>query len=115
MLSEETPESNEFHVKDPVANDKVIRYTVSGVDKAGSWSVLRRYSEFESLRHYLVKRWPGVFIPFLPEKGTFSVKIDKLEVTSSKDSQFVEERRLLLEWFIRQISKFDFLVESKEF
>ena len=35
-------------------------------------------------------------------------------MSGNKDAAFVEERRALLERFIREISQFDFLIESKE-
>ena len=40
--------------------------------------------------------------------------MDKMSIQGNKDAAFVEERRSLLESFIREISKFDFLIESKE-
>ena len=33
----------------------------------------------------------------------------------NKDNKFIEERRLLLERFMKELAKFDYLVFSKEF
>jgi sorting nexin-1/2 len=57
------------------------------------------------LREALAVKWPGVYIPAIPEK----------KLMGNKDDKFVEERRSLLERFMKEIAKFDFLVESKEF
>lgn len=104
-----------FSVRDPVAVGSVIKYTVCGQDSKGSWQVQRRYNEFEALRASLVDRWPGCYIPSIPEKVTVNINIDKMKFQGNKDAAFVEERRSLLERLIREICNFDFLIESKEF
>ena len=104
-----------FNVKDPVAVGSVIKYTVTGVDSQGQFQTQRRYNEFETLRRVLTDRWPGCYIPAIPEKVTVSINVDKMSIQGNKDAAFVEERRSLLERLIREISQFDFLVESKEF
>ena len=38
-----------------------------------------------------------------------------MQVKGNKDEKFVEERRALLERFLREIAQYDYLVESKEF
>jgi sorting nexin-1/2 len=53
----------------------------------------------------LASRWPGVYIPAIPEK----------KLMGNKDDNFVEERRALLERFMKEIAKFDYLTNSKEF
>jgi len=52
----------------------------------------------------LLERWPGCYIPAIPEKAL-----------ENKDEGFVELRRSLLERFLRECSKYHFLVESEEF
>lgn len=37
------------------------------------------------------------------------------KIAGNKDGIFVEERRALLERFLRELSKYDFIIESKEF
>jgi len=98
-----------FSVRDPKKmNDgalgQVIKYTVTGQDSEGKFETLRRYKEFEALQKTLVDRWPGCYVPAIPEKST-----------DNKDEQFVEFRRALLERFMRECSKYEYLIESKEF
>jgi sorting nexin-1/2 len=57
------------------------------------------------LREALSSRWPGVYIPAIPEK----------KLVGNKDDNFVEERRALLERFMKEIAKFDYLTQSREF
>lgn len=38
-----------------------------------------------------------------------------MKMQNNEDPEFIEMRRVLLEKFIRQISHFDYLLESKEF
>lgn len=38
-------------------------------EESGPIEILRKYSDFHALREALVKRWPGCFIPPIPEKG----------------------------------------------
>ena len=45
-----------------------IKYTVNGVDSDGSFTESRRFREFNALRETLLQRWPGIYIPALPEK-----------------------------------------------
>ena len=46
-----------------------------------------------------------MYVPAIPEK----------QLIGDKDSGFIEERRQLLERFIRECAKYDYLIESKEF
>ena len=82
-----------------------IKYTVSGVDQDGPFEEARRFSEFFALKEALTARWPGVYIPAIPEK----------KVMGNKDDKFVEERRALLERFMKELAKFDYLTSSREF
>ena len=56
--------------------------------------MLRRYSDFNLLREILVKRWPGCYIPAMPEKKTIG----------ANDFLFVESRRRGLEIFLMALS-----------
>lgn len=38
-----------------------------------------------------------------------------MSMKGNKDEKFVEERRALLERFLRELAQYDFLIESKEF
>jgi sorting nexin-1/2 len=53
----------------------------------------------------MLQRWPGIYVPAIPEK----------KVIGNKDDQFVEERRSLLERFMKEICKYDYLIYSQEF
>ena len=53
----------------------------------------------------LCDRWPGCFIPCIPEK----------QILGDKEDGFIEERRSLLNRFILECSKFDFILNSDDF
>jgi len=40
---------------------KYIIYTVKGSDREGPFEILRRYSEFVTLREVLLQRWSTIF------------------------------------------------------
>tara|TARA_B110000285_G_C15068066_1_gene586298 strand:- start:810 stop:1157 length:348 start_codon:yes stop_codon:yes gene_type:complete len=77
---------------------------VTGVDDEGDFSEIRRFREFYALADCLRIRWPGCYVPSIPEK----------KVANEKE-EFVEERRSLLERFMKEIAKFDYIIYSKEF
>lgn len=101
----EDPRMQKFNVLNPVKIQSHIIYTVTGVDQDGDFETKRRYKEFFALRNTLLARWPGVYIPAIPEK----------KVIGNKDDTFVEERRSLLERFMKEISKYEYLIFSQEF
>lgn len=110
---EEDSQNSKFSVTNPIKMSdnaglkigSVIKYTVTGQDSEGRFEIQRRYNEFLALNNSFNERWPGCYIPAIPEK----------QLIGDKDEGFVEERRQLLERFIRECSKYDFLVESQEF
>ncbi len=60
-------------VSDPLIKDgvqKYVVYTLKGIDLDGPFETYRRFSNFHYIREILVKRWPGCFIPPIPEKKT---------------------------------------------
>ena len=63
----------------------------------------------------MVERWPGCYIPAIPEKLAYSIDVGNMKMQDNNDAEFVEARRVLLEQFIRQLSHFAYLVESREF
>lgn len=99
------PKVKLFSVLNPVKVSGHIRYKVSGVDSDGPFEEARRYKEFFALRNVLSQRWPGIYIPAIPEK----------KLVGNKDEKFVEERRNLLERFMKELAKYDYLTHSKEF
>ena len=48
---------------------KYTVYHIKGEDKNGAIEVYRRYNEFYKMRVALVKRYPGCFIPSIPDKA----------------------------------------------
>ena len=89
-----------FSVTNPMKVSGHIKYKVSGIDSEGHFEEARRYNEFFILRNGLIQRWPGIYIPSIPEK----------KMIGNKDEQFVEERRNLLERFMKELAKFDYLI-----
>lgn len=101
----EDPRVQKFTVLNPVKIGGNVKYTVSGVDDEGEFSEVRRYREFNALAQVLRTRWPGCYIPSIPEK----------KMLNQNNETFVEERRSLLERFMKEIAKYDYIVFSKEF
>ena len=89
----------------PVKIGGHIKYTVTGIDDEGDFSEVRRFREFHALGQVLKTRWPGCYVPSIPEKKLMNQNTD----------QYVEERRSLLERFMKEIAKYDYIVYSKEF
>lgn len=102
---EDDPKLKQFSVKNPIKVSGHIKYTVTGVDAEGPFEEQRRYKEFFALRNTLSTRWPGIYIPPIPEK----------KIVGNNDDDFVEERRSLLERFMKECGKYDYVTHSKEF
>ncbi len=101
----ETDKQQMFTVSNPMKVQKHIKYTVKGVDGEGPFEEVRRFSEFFALQKMLVFRWPGIYIPAIPEK----------KAIGNKDDKFVEERRSLLEKFLKECAKYEYILCSREF
>jgi hypothetical protein len=101
----EDPRVQKFTVLNPVKIGGHIKYSVSGVDDEGDFTDVRRFREFHALGQVLRTRWPGCYVPSIPEK----------KVVGQNNEQFVEERRVLLERFMKEIAKYDYIIFSKEF
>lgn len=78
---------------------------MSGCDDEGDFQEARRFREFHALAQVLRTRWLGCYVPQIPEK----------KVVGNENEKFVEERRVLLERFMKEIAKYDYIVYSKEF
>lgn len=59
-----------------------------------NWTIKRRYSDFESLRNILVKLYPGILLPPLPNKKVGSRRFE---------DDFIEKRRNSLQKFMNLI------------
>ena len=69
-------------------------YTIRGSDELGQFETIRRYSEFDLIRQYLLKNWPGFYVPPIPEK----------KIMNKSDQEFIEHRRIQLEYFCIEVS-----------
>ena len=65
---QEEPLQKKFSVANPVKISGHIKYTVRGEDADGPFEEIRRFREFFALRNVLSQRWPGIYIPAIPEK-----------------------------------------------
>lgn len=101
----EDPRVQKFTVTEPLKVTGHVKYTVTGIDDEGEFKEQRRFREFHALSVVLRTRWPGCYVPAIPEK----------KMINNSDTQFIEDRRQLLERFVKEIAKFDYIVFSKEF
>ena len=70
----EDPRVHKFTVSNPVKISGHIKYTITGEDGDGDFEEVRRFREFFALRKILSERWPGIYIPQLPEKSVMDNK-----------------------------------------
>jgi hypothetical protein len=64
----EDPRVQKFSVINPVKISGHVKYTVNGVDDEGDFTEVRRFREFHALGQVLRTRWPGCYVPSIPEK-----------------------------------------------
>ena len=57
-----------FSVQKPIKVGGNLKYLVKGIDNDGEFEEQRRFRDFVALRQALSTRWPGTYIPALPEK-----------------------------------------------
>ena len=56
-------------MSDPIVKEGIKNYIIYRVTVYPSKEiVLRRFSDFYAFRETLVERWPGVYIPNIPQK-----------------------------------------------
>ena len=79
-------------------------YRIKGYDTLGEIDVTRRYKEFFLFRQILFQRYPGLFIPPVPEK----------KATGNKEDNFLVERRYFLDQFLRTICATYYLTRTPE-
>ena len=70
------------------------------------WKVNRRYSDFIWLRENLIKLYPGIYCPPLPEKKAGPSRLG---------DKFIEKRRLFLTQFINDLAKIEIFKSSEVF
>jgi hypothetical protein len=75
-------------------------YSLAGIDKNGNcplipgeFNTVRKYSDFSNLRSTLSSKWPGFYIPTLPEK----------KFIGTEDTTFIEIRKNGLSYFIHTL------------
>jgi sorting nexin-1/2/sorting nexin-4 len=66
--------------------------------------VCRRFNEFYKLRVAMVKRFPGCFVPSIPDK-----------TITMNDEELIRKRRRYLGDFLRQMCRLPHLYWSEEF
>ena len=76
---------------------KYVSYTISG--EILQDNVIRRFSDFYSLREKMIKRYPGIYIPPIPPKKTIG----------NMDKEIIQYRSRILSIFCKKISKYPFL------
>lgn len=84
-----------------------IVYTI----KCNDSIVRRRYSEFESLRKSLVRLFPTLFIPPIPEKHAIA-KYATAPTKAKEDLRIIEHRRRMLSVFLNRCLNVDKIRES---
>lgn len=101
----ESNEEPEMYVCDPVYTKEGVKgcthYKLKG-NKVPE-TLNRRYKEFNALRKKLVERWPGIFVPNIPEK-----KIGQ------KGKRITNMRVELINRFLKKLCKIDYLYNSEE-
>ena len=75
-------------VEDPQKNEKdKWTYSIVGSDHEGSFSIRRRYSDFDYLRRKLSQRWIGIYIPPISGKRADNNPLYLLKVFDNKTSE----------------------------
>eukprot|EP00040_Diaphanoeca_grandis_P032706 m.198902 g.198902 ORF g.198902 m.198902 type:complete len:1075 (-) comp32712_c0_seq1:40-3264(-) len=86
-----------FHIRDIKGEKPFVVYEVKVWLRGEEWKVFRRYSQFEGLNRDFRRRFPNVMKEIVfPTKGPLFKK-------SIKDSQFLKERRISLESYLKEL------------
>jgi sorting nexin-1/2/sorting nexin-4 len=83
---------------------KYTVYHICGEDRKGTIDVYRRFNEFYKMRVAITKRFPGCFVPSIPDK-----------TLTLKDDELVRKRQRYLNDFVRKMTKLPHLYGSEEF
>lgn len=83
------------HVRDSRTGSRAIAYTI----QHGPVTVARRYSEFDSLRRSLVRLFPTVIVPPIPQKHSV-VKYFLNPLNARNDIKIIEKRKRMLNDFL---------------
>ncbi|CAD8166047.1 unnamed protein product [Paramecium octaurelia] len=97
----------EIKVCDPVQKSggisNYVVYTIKGKDCFGDFETQRRFNEFFTIRELLLAKWPGQYVPPIPEKSV------------STGSEIIMERTRLLNIFCMKMMQIKHLYYSEEF
>ena len=83
-------------------------YPVIGRDSLGDIECQRRFQNFFDFRQMLVNRFPGLYIPPVPQKTGIQTTAGK------KDIATIRERRYFLDLFLKECASLRYLAQSKE-
>lgn len=101
-FQQEDPRVAKFTVTNAYKIAGHVKYTVTGIDDEGEFTEQRRYREFDAIANVLKTRWPGCYIPSIPEK----------KVGANENAQFINERMSLLDRFMKECGKYDYIIYS---
>lgn len=80
-------------------------YAVKGQDKLGFFEIFRTFKDFQQIRKLLLKKWPGCYVPPLPNE----------KIIGNLDKESLEERSKYIEEFCRKLANLKYLYYSAEF
>jgi hypothetical protein len=72
---------------------KYTVYLIKGEDRNGIIEVYRRFNEFYELREAMKQRWPGCYIPAVPDKNV-----------NKNDEQIILNRERFLNDFVKKMA-----------
>ncbi|KAJ1926640.1 Sorting nexin, cytoplasm-to-vacuole targeting pathway/endosomal sorting, partial [Tieghemiomyces parasiticus] len=85
-----------------------IMYVIQVGDK---WEVRRRYSEFESLRRALVRLYPTLIVPPIPEKHTLK-QYAVLQSRTKDEPGMIARRKRMLQTFLNRLVRHPILASE---
>ena len=93
-------------INNPVEKKSFKNYIVYDLlgSEINNSSILRRYSDFFSLREKLKENWPGIYIPNIPPK----------KLIGNTNEKLISNRMRLLNAFCFKLSKIPYLFKSDE-
>ena len=68
IQEEETDDQKMFGVPSAIRQGGHNKYLVQGFDSDGPFEDHKRFRDFEALQNAFASRWPGMYIPALPEQ-----------------------------------------------
>ena len=93
-------------INNPVEKKSFKNYIIYDLlgSEINNSSILRRYSDFFSLREKLKENWPGIYIPNIPPK----------KLIGNTNEKLISNRMRLLNAFCFKLSKIPYLFKSNE-